>query len=95
MNELYEKSQKIINMINKLGIREYHGYSAQDTTVGYFLMLDSTPITSSLSNSYLRNDLSKFMPKTTVEIMKKFENDIENKVFLELENFYSLFTKKC
>ena len=95
MNELYEKSQKIINMINKLGIREYHGYSVQDTTVGNFLMLDSTPITSCLSDSYLGSDLSKFMPKTTVEIMKKFENDIENKVFLELENFYSLFTKKC
>ena len=35
------------------------------------------------------------MPKTTVEIIGKFEEDIENNTFLELENFYSLFTKKC
>ena len=58
-------------------------------------MLYEIPIISSLSDSYLGNDLSKFIPKTTVEIMEKFANDIENKLFLELENFYSLFTKKC
>ena len=93
IKELFEKSQKIKNMMKKLGIKEYHGYSIHDTTIGEFLMLDEIPITSSLSDSYLGNDLSKFMPKTTVEIMKKFENDIENKLFLELENFYSQFIK--
>ncbi len=35
------------------------------------------------------------MPRTTAEIIEKFEEDIENKMFLELENFYSLFIKKC
>lgn len=35
------------------------------------------------------------MPRTTIEIMEKFEDDVENKIFLELENFYSLFIKKC
>ena len=91
---LFEKSQKIINMMEKLGIKEYHGYSILDTAVGEFLMSDSTPITSSLSDSYIENDLSKFMPRTTVEIIEKFEDDLENNLFLELENFYSLFTKK-
>ena len=95
MNELYIKSQKIINMMEKLGIEKYYEYSIQDTAVGNFLILEGVPITSSLSDSYLRDDLSKFMPKTTVEIMGKFGEDVENKIFLELENFYSLFTKKC
>ena len=95
MEELFERSQKIINMMNELGIKEYHGYFILDTAVEKFLILDGIPITSSLSDTYLGNDLSKFMPKTTVEILKKFQNDVENKVFLELENFYSLFTKKC
>ncbi|MCP1226707.1 hypothetical protein [Sebaldella sp. S0638] len=44
INKLFEKSQEIINMINKLGISEYHGYSIRDTAVGEFLMLDSIPI---------------------------------------------------
>ena len=95
MNDLFEKSQKIKNMMNKLGIKEYHGYSTLDTAVGEFLVLDGVPITSSLFDTYLGNDLSKFMPRTTIEIMVKFENDVENKLFSELENFYSLFTKKC
>ena len=81
--------------MKKLGMMEYHGYSILDTAVGEFLILGGIPITSSLSDSYLENDLSKFMPRTTLEIMRKFEEDIKNKVFLELENFYSLFTKKC
>ena len=95
MNEVYEKSQKIKNMMKKLGIKEYHGYFIRDTAVGDFLILDKIPITSSLYDTYLGNDLSKFMPRTTLEIMRKFEEDIKNKVFLELENFYSLFIKKC
>ncbi len=82
-------------MMEKLGIEKYYEYSIQDTAVGNFLILEGVPITSSLSDSYLRDDLNKFMPKTTVEIMGKFEEDIENKIFLELENFYSLFIKKC
>ena len=63
--------------------------------MGSFLILDRIPITSSLSDTYLGNDLSKFMPRTTVEIMEKFERNNINNLFLEIENFYSLFTKKC
>ena len=95
IKELFEKSQNIKNMMNKLGILKYHRYSILDTAVGNFLILDGIPITSSLSDTYLGNDLSKFMPRTTVEIMEKFEDDIKNKLFSELENFYSLFIKKC
>lgn len=95
IKELFEKSQNIKNMMNKLGILKYHRYSILDTAVGNFLILDGIPITSSLSDTYLGNDLSKFIPRTTIEIMGKFEEDIKNKVFLELENFYSLFIKKC
>ena len=95
IKELFEKSQKIKNMMNELGIKEYHGYYISDTAVGKFLILDGIPITSSLSDTYLGNDFSKFMPGTTVETIEKFKNDVENNLFLELENFYSLFTKKC
>ena len=95
IKELFEKSQNIKNMMNKLGILKYHRYSILDTAVGNFLILDGIPITSSLFDTYLGNDLSKFIPRTTIEIMGKFEEDIKNKVFLELENFYSLFIKKC
>ena len=35
------------------------------------------------------------MPGTTIEIIEKFEDDIENNLFLELKNLYDLFTKKC
>ncbi|MCP1226242.1 hypothetical protein [Sebaldella sp. S0638] len=95
IKELFEKSQKIKNMMKKLGIKEYRGYFVQVTAVGEFLMSDIIPITSSLYDTYLGNDLSKFMPRTTFEIMEKFEKDIENNLFSELENFYSLFIKKC
>ena len=95
INKLFENSQDILNMMKKLGIKEYHGYSVLDTAVGNFLILDGIPITSSLSDTYLGNDLSKFMPRTTVEIMEKFERNNINNLFLEIENFYSLFTKKC
>lgn len=94
INKLFEKSQKIKNMMKKLGIKEYHGYSILDTAVGEFLVLDDIPITSSLSDSYIGNDLSKFMPRTTIEIIEKFEGDLENNLFLELDNFHSLFIKK-
>ena len=63
--------------------------------MGSFLILDRIPITSSLSDTYLGNGLSKFMPRSTVEIMEKFERNNINNLFLEIENFYSLFTKKC
>ena len=82
------------SLMNELGIKEYHGYFILDTAVEKFLILDGIPITSSLSDTYLGNDLSKFMPRTTVEIIEKFEDDIKNKLFSELENFYSLFSKK-
>ncbi len=68
IKELFEKSQEIKNMMKKLGIMEYHGYSILDTAVGSFLILEEIPITRSLSDTYLGNDLSKFMPSTTIEI---------------------------
>ena len=95
IKELFEKSQEIKNMMKKLGIMEYHGYSILDTAVGSFLILEEIPITRSLSDTYLGNDLSKFMPSTTIEITEKFKNDIQDKLFLELENFYFFFIKKC
>ena len=72
IKELFEKSQEIKNMMKKLGIMEYHGYSILDTAVGSFLILEEIPITRSLSDTYLGNDLSKFIPRTAVEIMEKF-----------------------
>ena len=39
IKELFEKSQKIIKMIKKLGISEYHGYSVMETTVWKFSCL--------------------------------------------------------
>jgi hypothetical protein len=95
IKELFEKSQEILNMMDKFGIKEYHGYYILESVVGNFLVLHGIPITPSLSDSYFGNDLNKFTPKTSIEIMEKFMDDIENKLFLELENFYSLFIKKC
>ena len=95
MNALFKKSQQIVNLMNKLEIQKYHGYSVTDTDAENFLVLAGISITSSLLNTYLGNDLSKFIPRTSVEIMGKFKEDIENNLFSELENFYSLFTKKC
>ena len=86
MNALFKKSQEIVNLMNKLEIQKYHGYSVMDTGAENFLVLSGISITSSLFNTYLGNDLSKFISRTAVEIMEKFQNNIEN--------FYSLFTKK-
>lgn len=86
MNALFKKSQQIVNWMNKLEIQKYHRYSVTDTGAENFLVLSGISITSSLFNTYLGNDLSKFIPRTAVEIMEKFQNNIEN--------FYSLFTKK-
>ena len=95
INKLFEKSQDILNMMNELGIIEYRGYSILDTAVEDFLILEGILVTVSLSDTYLGNDLSKFIPRTTIEIIEKFEDDIENNLFFELEIFYSSFTKKC
>ena len=72
MNALFKKSQEIVNLMNKLEIQKYHGYSVTDTAAENFLVLSGISITSSLFNTYLGNDLSKFIPRTAVEIMEKF-----------------------
>ncbi|WP_218564949.1 hypothetical protein [Sebaldella termitidis] len=58
--------------MNKLEIQKYHRYSVTDTGAENFLVLSGISITSSLFNTYLGNDLSKFIPRTAVEIMEKF-----------------------
>ena len=93
IKELFEKSQKIINMMNELGIIEYRGYSILDTAVGKFLVLDGIPITSCLSETYLGNDLSNFMPATTNEVMVQFNSDLNNNFFETLENVYNEYIK--
>ena len=72
MNALFKKSQEIVNLMNKLEIQKYHGYSVMDTGAENFLVLSGISITSSLFNTYLGNDLSKFISRTAVEIMEKF-----------------------
>ena len=43
-----------------------------DTAAENFLVLSGISITSSLLNTYLGNDLSKFISRTAVEIIEKF-----------------------
>ena len=72
MNALFKKSQQIVNWMNKLEIQKYHRYSVTDTGAENFLVLSGISITSSLFNTYLGNNLSKFISRTAVEIMEKF-----------------------
>ena len=72
MNALFKKSQEIVNWMNKLEIQKYHGYSVADTAAENFLVLSGISITSSLLNTYLGNDLNKFLSRAAVEIMEKF-----------------------
>ncbi len=94
MNELYEKSQEIVTMMEELGIKEYKGYTLKSISSGTFLMLNDTYISSSLSDTYIDDNLNKFMPAASLEVMKQFENDITNLIFVELFNTYLAFIQK-
>ena len=94
MNELYEKSLEIVTMMEELGIKEYKGYSLKSISSGTFLMLNNTYISSSLLDTYIDDNLNKFMPTTTMEIMIQFNDDINNDKFVPLEELYQNFTKR-
>ena len=94
MNELYEKSLEIVTMMEELGIKEYKGYSLKSISSGTFLMLNNTYISSSLSDTYIDDNLNKFMPTTTMEIMIQFNDDINNDKFIPLEEPFQNFTKR-
>ena len=93
MKELYEKSQEIVTMMEELGIKEYKGYNLKSISSGTFLMLNNTCISSSLSDTYIDDNLNKFMPTTTMEIMIQFNDNINNDKFISLEELYQNFTK--
>ena len=94
MNELYEKSQEIVTMMEELGIKEYKGYNLKSISSGTFLMLNNTYISSSLSDTYIDDNLNKFMPTTTMEIMIQFKDNINNDKFVSLEELYQNFTER-
>ena len=91
MNELYEKSQEIVTMMEELGIKECNGYVLKSISSGTFLILNNTYISSSLSDTYIDDNLNKFMPTTTLEIMIQFNDDINNDKFIQLEELYQNF----
>ena len=94
MNELYEKSQEIVAMMEELGIKEYKGYSLKSISTGTFLILNNTYVSSSLSDTYIDDNLNKFMPTTTMEIMIQFNDDINNDKFIPLEKLFQNFVKR-
>ena len=94
MNELYKKSQEIVTMMEELGIKEYKGYSLKSISSGTFLMLNNTYISSFLSDTYVDDNLNKFIPTTTMEIMIQFNDDINNDKFIQLEELYQNFMKR-
>ncbi len=94
MNELYKKSQEIVTMMEELGIKEYKGYSLKSISSGTFLMLNNTYISSFLSDTYVDDNLNKFIPTTTMEIMIQFNDDINNDKFVPLEELYQNFMKR-
>ncbi|WP_435308826.1 hypothetical protein [Sebaldella termitidis] len=94
MNELYEKSQEIVTMMEELGIKEYKGDLLKSISFGTFLTLNNIYISSSLSDTYIDDNLNKFMPTTTLEIMIQFNDDINNDKFVPLEELYQNFTKR-
>lgn len=94
MNELYEKSQEIVAMMEELGIKEYKGYSLKSISTGTFLILNNTYVSSSLSDTYIDDNLNKFMPTTTMEIMLQFNDDINNDKFIPLEELFQNFVKR-
>ena len=94
MNELYEKSQEIVTMMEELGIKECNGYVLKSISSGTFLMLNNIYISLSLSDIYINDNLNKFMPTTTMEIMIQFNDDINNDKFIPLEELYQNFTKR-
>ena len=94
METLYNKSSEYINMMTELGKDNYKNYKLKFSSQGTFLTLDDSYISSSLKNDYIDDNLSDFVPATTIEIMKQFEYDIDNNFFDELEKSYIYFNKK-
>ncbi len=93
MELLYKKSSEYINMMTELGKNNFKNYTLKLSSQGTFLTLSNTYISSSLKNEYTDDNLNNFIPSTTIEVMKQFESDIDNKVFDELEKAYIDFSK--
>ena len=91
ITQLYKKSQEIIFMMSRVGIEKYYNYSVKYTALGNFLVLDKIPITPYLIDTYIDNDLNKFIPKTSFDILERFNIDVENLFFKELEETYLQF----
>lgn len=81
-------------MMEELGIKEYEGYTLKSISSGTFLTLNNNYITSTLSDTYINDDLNKFMPAASLEVMIQFQKDIENLIFEELFNTYLAFIHK-
>ena len=91
---LYNKSKEYINMMTELGKDNYKNYKLKFSSQETFLMLSNSYISPSLRNDYLEDNLSNFMPATTIETMIQFKADINNGVFDELEETYVNFQNK-
>ena len=53
MNELYDASKKIVNIMLTLGMTNYNGYTLKFTSQGTFLMLKDTYISPTLKTTTL------------------------------------------
>ena len=93
MNELYDASKKIVNIMLTLGMTNYNGYTLKFTSQGTFLMLKDTYISLTLKNDYIGENLNNFMPATTSEVMEQFNSDLNNNFFETLENVYNEYIK--
>ena len=93
MENLYEIAKEIVDMMYILGLRQYRNYSLTINSQGNFLKLSNTYISSSLSDIYVYNNLNKYMPATSIEAIKQFEEDIENGIFIELHDMYLAFNQ--
>ena len=93
MNELYNISKKIVYIMSELGITNYNGYTLKFTSQGNFFMLRDTFISPVLKNTYIDGNLNNFIPAITIEIIKKFESDLEQDFFETLENEYIEYIK--
>lgn len=93
MNELYNKSQEIVKMMNGLGINNYASYTIKSIYCGNFLLLNNTCITPTLKDTYTDDNLDKYIPATTLETMKQFELDLNDDIFSDLEYQYAIFIK--
>ena len=91
LNKLYEKSKKITDIMIELGKNEYKNYKLKISLYETFLSLDDTFITNTLKSVYIDENLNNFIPKTKIEVMEKFETDIDSHLFEDLEKEWSHF----